>query len=105
MLTVGTGLGGAALVGGVPPGADRVLAGNQLGRLTIDLDGDRCVCGNRGCAELPRLRHRLVALAARAGLGAADARDVLAADEAGDERAGAAVDRFVAALAAAVVET
>jgi glucokinase len=103
MLTIGTGLGGAALVGGTAPGADPVLAGNQLGHLSIDLDGDRCVCGNRGCAELLASASGLVALAARAGLEAADAKAVLAADEAGDERARAAVDRFLVALAAAVV--
>jgi glucokinase len=49
-LTVGTGIGGAALVGG------RLLRGAQgfagePGHTTVMLDGVPCPCGNRGCAE------------------------------------------------------
>lgn len=50
LLTLGTGVGGAALVGG------RLLLGRdgfagEFGHLTIDPDGPPCGCGNRGCLE------------------------------------------------------
>ena len=49
MLTIGTGIGGAAMLGG------KVLHGKstagQLGHVAIDYDGITCVCGKRGCLE------------------------------------------------------
>ncbi len=50
MLTLGKGVGGAALVGG------RLLRGHagvagHLGHMTIDPNGPPCACGNRGCLE------------------------------------------------------
>lgn len=103
VLTLGTGIGGAAIVGGQPPGGEPVLAGNQLGHLTVELDGDRCVCGNRGCAETVASGTAVVAAARRAGLDASDAESVFMAEAGGDPRAAAAVRRFVAGLVATVV--
>lgn len=103
LLTIGTGLGSAALVGGRPPGADPVLGGNQLGHLTVDLDGARCVCGNRGCAELTVSAGGLVAAGRRAGITASDAAAIFAADAQGDIRARRVVERFIEGLAATVV--
>jgi glucokinase len=50
MLTLGTGIGAAALVDGV------ILRGASgaachLGHITMDLNGGLCICGNRGCVE------------------------------------------------------
>ena len=50
MLTLGVGVGGAALVDG------RLLRGHSgvaghLGHMTIEPDGPVCACGNRGCLE------------------------------------------------------
>jgi glucokinase len=50
MLTLGNGVGGAAITGG------RLLRGHtgvagHLGHVTVDPDGPVCVCGNRGCLE------------------------------------------------------
>jgi glucokinase len=50
MLTLGTGIGAAAVVDG------RLLQGSHgqaaiAGHLTVQVDGRRCSCGNRGCAE------------------------------------------------------
>lgn len=50
MLTLGMGVGGAAVVNG------RVLRGHggvagHLGHLTVDPEGALCACGNRGCLE------------------------------------------------------
>jgi glucokinase len=50
MLTLGTGVGGAALVEGqLLRGAAGV--GGHFGHLTVDPDGPLCICGNRGCLE------------------------------------------------------
>ncbi len=50
-LTLGTGVGGGAIVDGSPVGdLDRGL-GSYLGHMSMERDGDPCVCGNTGCAE------------------------------------------------------
>jgi glucokinase len=50
LLTLGTGVGGAALVdGSILRGATG--AAGHLGHLTLDLHGGLCICGNRGCVE------------------------------------------------------
>lgn len=50
MLTLGRGVGGAVIAGGRLLRGHRGLAGH-LGHMTIDPDGPRCTCGNRGCLE------------------------------------------------------
>ena len=51
MLTLGTGIGGAILVGGeIVRGADG--AAGELGHMTVDVDGPVCPCGNVGCLEV-----------------------------------------------------
>jgi glucokinase-like ROK family protein len=50
MLTLGNSVGGAALADG------RLLRGHtgvggHLGHITVEIDGERCACGNRGCLE------------------------------------------------------
>ena len=50
LLTLGTGVGGAALVdGAILRGASG--AAGHLGHMTLDLHGGLCICGNRGCVE------------------------------------------------------
>jgi glucokinase len=50
MLTLGTGVGGAAVVeGNLLRGAAGV--GGHFGHYTVDPDGALCICGNRGCLE------------------------------------------------------
>lgn len=50
LLTLGTGIGGSALVGGtLHHGRDGYAW--ELGHMTIDPDGPPCGCGNRGCLE------------------------------------------------------
>jgi glucokinase len=102
LITVGTGLGGAALVGGVAPGGDPVLAGNQLGHLTIELDGAKCVCGNTGCAETVASSVGIARMAAEAGLVDADPRRLFAM-EAIDDRAASVIAKFLEGLGATVV--
>lgn len=103
VLTLGTGVGSAAVVDGRVPAGDAVLGANQLGHLTVVLEGDRCVCGNRGCLETVAAASALVRAANQLGVPAADAAAVFAAEDVGDERASAAIDRFVSAVAAGVV--
>jgi len=50
LLTLGTGVGGAALVDGVIIRGDGGAAGH-LGQVTLDLRGGLCICGNYGCLE------------------------------------------------------
>lgn len=50
LLTLGTGVGGAALVDGVILRGASGAAGH-LGHMTIDLHGGLCICGNYGCVE------------------------------------------------------
>jgi glucokinase len=50
MLTLGMGVGGAALVDGRILRGHSGVAGN-LGHITVDPDGPMCACGNRGCLE------------------------------------------------------
>ncbi|MHB8342383.1 MAG: ROK family protein, partial [Mycobacteriales bacterium] len=103
LLTIGTGLGGAVLCAGRPPGSDPVLAGVQIGHFTIDVTGTRCVCGNRGCGETLVSGPALVRRARQLGLDAADAAAVFACDAVADRAAMAAVEEFIDALAAIVV--
>ncbi|MCK6487467.1 MAG: ROK family protein [Planctomycetes bacterium] len=62
MLTLGTGIGAAAVVDG------RLLHGSHgqaaiAGHLTVQVDGRPCSCGNRGCAEAEASTSALPALA------------------------------------------
>jgi len=50
MVTVGTGIGGALVLGGVLHRGGFGLAG-EVGHLVLDPDGPACGCGRRGCWE------------------------------------------------------
>ena len=49
MFTIGTGIGGAVFSNG-KIFRGRATAG-QLGHLTVDVNGEACLCGRRGCVE------------------------------------------------------
>jgi len=51
MMTLGTGIGTSAIIDGVPLRGQHGQAGCLGGHLTANLDGQECLCGNRGCAE------------------------------------------------------
>ena len=97
MLTIGTGIGGAALIEGT------ILRGArgehpEIGHLTVDPAGPDCYCGSRGCLEALAAGPAL----ARAGAehGYADAEAVFAA-----AGAGAAPAQAIVARSANAVET
>jgi glucokinase len=51
MITLGTGIGGAALLDGRLLQSTHGLAGTIGGHIPVVFDGAICTCGNRGCAE------------------------------------------------------
>ncbi len=51
MVTLGSGIGGAALLNGCLLQSKHGLAGTISGHLPVVLGGRLCSCGNRGCAE------------------------------------------------------
>jgi glucokinase len=51
MMTLGTGLGTSAIIGGVPLRGQHGQAGCLGGHWTVNLNGRVCPCGNLGCAE------------------------------------------------------
>lgn len=50
-VTVSTGIGGGIILGGELFRGAEGYAG-EIGHFTIDIDGPRCQCGNRGCLEV-----------------------------------------------------
>ncbi len=49
-LSLGSGVGTAIIIGDEPYLGSRGLAG-EVGHLVVDVDGERCACGNIGCLE------------------------------------------------------
>jgi glucokinase len=50
-LTLGTGVGTGAIIGGRPLQSRNLAAGVSIGHATIETRGRTCLCGNVGCAE------------------------------------------------------
>jgi len=50
-VTIGTGIGGALILGGKIYRGRSNIAG-EIGHITINADGPSCRCGNRGCLDL-----------------------------------------------------
>jgi glucokinase len=76
----GTGIGGAAVVGGKLQRGRNGFAG-ELGHMVVDRNGDPCVCGRNGCWELYASGRGLAKLAGRPG------PEITAAAQIGDEDA------------------
>lgn len=101
MFTIGTGIGGAVA-------QDRRItrgsaAAGQLGHITVDVDGEVCACGRRGCVETTSSGTALGRHIARAGLGADISVDQLfARDAAGDIQARGILDAWARPLRAAI---
>ncbi|MFH9352787.1 ROK family protein [Kitasatospora sp. NPDC017646] len=107
-LVVSTGVGaGLVLDGAVRPGP----SGNagHLGHITVDLDGEPCPCGSRGCLEGlasgTAIARRALADGWRPPGRDRTARAVAAAAAAGDPVALASFDRAAQALAAGIAAT
>ncbi|MFH8804009.1 ROK family protein [Streptomyces sp. NPDC017936] len=108
-MVVSTGVGGGLVLGGrVHPGP----TGNagHIGHISVDLDGDPCPCGARGCVERiasgPNIARRALENGWRPGPdGDASAAAVAAAARAGDPVAVASFARAAQALAAGIAAT
>ncbi|MFF8919448.1 ROK family protein [Streptomyces sp. NPDC015032] len=108
-MVVSTGVGGGLVLGGkLHPGP----TGNagHIGHVSVDLDGDPCPCGSRGCVERiasgPNIARRALETGWRPGPdGDASAAAVAAAARAGDEVAIASFERAAQALAAGIAAT
>jgi glucokinase len=108
-MVVSTGVGGGLVLDGRVRTGPTGNAGH-IGHLSVDLDGEACPCGSRGCVERiaagPALARHALAAGWRPGAdGGADAAGVAAAARAGDPVAAAAFERAARALAAAISAT
>jgi glucokinase len=108
-MVVSTGVGGGLVLGGeLHPGP----SGNagHIGHISVDLDGDSCPCGGRGCVERiasgPNIARRALEWGWQPGPdGDASAAGVAAAAQAGDPVATASFERAARALAAGIAAT
>jgi glucokinase len=94
-VTLGTGVGGGCYVGGRLNRGSHFFA-NAFGHITLVPGGVPCTCGRRGCLEV---YTNQAALLRYAGPGFEDARQVIAAANAGDARAAVAVATLAGYLA------
>ncbi|PRH80333.1 hypothetical protein C6N75_04725 [Streptomyces solincola] len=108
-MVVSTGVGGGLVLDGrLHPGP----TGNagHIGHISVDLDGDLCPCGGRGCVERiasgPHIARRALDDGWRPGPdGDTTAAGVAAAARAGDPVAVASFERAARALAAGIAAT
>ncbi|CAM5493287.1 ROK family protein OS=Streptomyces alboniger OX=132473 GN=CP975_04120 PE=4 SV=1 [Streptomyces alboniger] len=108
-LVVSTGVGGGLVLGGkLHPGP----TGNagHIGHISVDLDGDPCPCGARGCVERIASGPNIARRAREGGWlpgpdGDTSAAAVAAAARAGDPVATASFERAARALAAGIAAT
>jgi glucokinase len=88
MVTLGTGIGGGVVAGGVVQRGHNGFAG-EIGHMVVDPDGPLCPCGRRGCWERYASGNGLAHLA-----GGTRGEEVVAAARAGDTDALAVIDRY-----------
>lgn len=108
-MVVSTGVGGGLVLNGrLHPGP----TGNagHIGHISVDLDGDLCPCGSRGCVERiasgPNIARRAIENGWRPGPGGdTSAAAVAAAAREGDPVAVASFERAAQALAAGIAAT
>ncbi|MEU9916986.1 ROK family protein [Streptomyces sp. NPDC051001] len=108
-MVVSTGVGGGLVLGGrLHPGP----TGNagHIGHISVDIDGDPCACGSRGCVERiasgPNIARRAVEKGWRPGPdGDTSAAAVASAARVGDPVAVASFERAAQALAAGIAAT
>ncbi|GHH49961.1 ROK family protein [Streptomyces candidus] len=108
-LVVSTGVGGGLILNGRPHPGPTGNAGH-IGHISVDLEGDPCPCGSRGCVERiasgPNIARRAADQGWRPGPdGDASAAAVAAAARAGDPVALASFARAAQALAAGIAAT
>jgi glucokinase len=101
MVTIGTGIGGAALQNGSPWYGGGVSG--QFGHIVVAEHGPRCNCGRVGCVETFSSGTALGRLIAEAGLpGTTRAEDLLARAGAGECIAAGLLDRWARPMQRAI---
>ncbi|MFJ8542209.1 ROK family protein [Streptomyces sp. NPDC093586] len=108
-MVVSTGVGGGLVLNGALHPGPTGNAGH-IGHISVDLDGDSCPCGSRGCVERvasgPNIARRALADGWRPGPdGDTSAAAVAAAARLGDPVAVASFERAAQALAAGIAAT
>ncbi|MFE1289386.1 ROK family protein [Streptomyces sp. NPDC058751] len=108
-MVVSTGVGGGLVLGGQLHAGPTGNAGH-IGHISVDLDGDLCPCGSRGCVERiasgPNIARRALEAGWRPGPdGDTSAAAVAEAARAGDPVAVASFERAAQALAAGIAAT
>lgn len=108
-LVVSTGVGGGLVLGGALHPGPSGNAGH-IGHISVDLDGDLCPCGARGCVERIASGPNIARRALEGGWlpgpdGDTTAAAVAAAARAGDPVAIASYERAAQALAAGIAAT
>jgi glucokinase len=108
-MVVSTGVGGGLILEGRPHPGPTGNAGH-IGHISVDLDGDSCPCGGRGCVERiasgPNIARRALDHGWRPGAnGDTSAAAVAASARAGDAVALASFERAGRALAAGIAAT
>ncbi|WP_411084732.1 ROK family protein [Streptomyces sp. cmx-18-6] len=108
-LVVSTGVGGGLVLGGALHPGPSGNAGH-IGHISVDLDGDPCPCGARGCVERIASGPNIARRALEGGWlpgpdGDTTAAAVAAAARAGDPVAIASYERAAQALAAGIAAT
>ncbi|WP_066956913.1 ROK family protein [Streptomyces lushanensis] len=108
-MVVSTGVGGGLVLNGKVHAGPTGNSGH-IGHISVDLDGDLCPCGSRGCVERiasgPNIARRALEGGWESGPdGDTSAAAVAAAARAGHPVAVASFDRAAQALAAAIAAT
>ena len=85
-LTVGTGIGGAAVVDKRLLWGDRFMGG-EFGHMVIDEDGPRCSCGKKGCLEIMAAQKAIIRMAKKRKLARTDPKGVAELAKKGNQRA------------------
>ena len=109
-VTLGTGVGGGLILGGRLH-TGKCCAG-EVGHMVIDMDGEACSCGRRGCWESYASATGLIRMAKEAALAHPDSalnrleeingQTIFASADAGDETALAVTHKYVNYLAAGI---
>ncbi|MGP3988295.1 ROK family protein [Streptomyces sp. 3N207] len=108
-MVVSTGVGGGLILNGALHSGPTGNAGH-IGHISVDMDGDLCPCGSRGCVETLASGTNIARRALESGWRPGPDQDttaagVAAAARAGDPLARAAFARAARALAAAIAAT
>ena len=100
-MVISTGIGGGLVLDGVPYDGRTGNAGH-VGHMVVDVNGENCNCGGRGCVETIASGPNLVAWARKQGWAGADAKSLAEAATRGEDIAVRAFRRGAQAVAAMI---